>query len=62
VPDRFVNDLLRSGPIHGPTRELKDFAWPPTPDAVMGLREPTRALLAESFDATLPELLAQPGE
>ena len=36
----------------------EDFSWPPAPDAVMGLRDATRALLAESLDATLPKLLA----
>ena len=38
--------------------ELKDFPWPPAPDAVMGLRDQTRALLAASLDEVLPELLA----
>jgi hypothetical protein len=42
-----------------PMRELEDFAWPPMPDAVMSLREPTRVLLAESLDKALPDLLAQ---
>jgi hypothetical protein len=50
---------LFPGPIDGPSRELKDFAWPPTPDAVMGLSEPTRSLLAASLDTALPKLLAQ---
>jgi hypothetical protein len=53
----LLGGLLRAGPIHGPSRELKDFAWPPAPDAVMGLREPTRALLAASLDVALPRLL-----
>ena len=57
--DRLVNDLFRPSPLHGPSRELKDFAWPPAPAAVMGLREPTRALLAASLDTVLPKLLAQ---
>ncbi len=57
--DRLVNDLFRPEPFHGPGRELKDFAWPPAPDAVMGLREPTRILLATSLDTVLPKLLAQ---
>jgi hypothetical protein len=55
--DRLVNDLFR--PFRGPTRKLENFAWPPAPDAVMGLREPTRALLAASLDTVLPKLLAQ---
>jgi hypothetical protein len=55
--DRLVNDLFR--PFHGPTRKLENFAWPPAPAAVMGLREPTRALLAASLDTVLPKLLAQ---
>jgi hypothetical protein len=50
--------LLGAGPISGPNRELEDFAWPPAPDAVTGLREPTRALLAASLDVALPRLLA----
>jgi hypothetical protein len=53
-----LNNLM-SGPIDGPSRELKDFSWPPTADAVMGLREPTRDLLAASLDTVLPKLLAQ---
>jgi hypothetical protein len=59
VPDPFVNDVLRSSPIRGPIRELKDFSWPPTPDTDMGLRDATRALLAQSLDKVLPELLEQ---
>ena len=59
VPDPFVNDLVRSSPIRGPIRELKDFSWPPTPDTDMGLRDATRALLAPSLDKVLPELLEQ---
>lgn len=57
--ERMVNDLFRGEPFHGPNRKLKDFAWPPAPDAVMGLREPTRVLLATSLDTVLPKLLAQ---
>jgi hypothetical protein len=61
--DTLVDRLRRSfsyeTPIHGPSRKLEDFAWPPTPDAVMGLRDPTRALLAASLDVALPRLLAQ---
>ncbi len=45
--------------IQAPTRELEGFSWPPTTDAVMGLRDTTRALLAESLDTALPDLLAQ---
>lgn len=56
--DRLVNDLFRSSPIRGPSRKLENFSWPPTPDAVMGLREPTRVLLAASLDTVLPKLLA----
>jgi hypothetical protein len=58
--ERMLNDLVRSSPLHGPSRELKDFAWPPAPDAIAGLRDPTRALLAESLDKALPKLLAPP--
>jgi hypothetical protein len=50
--------LLGPGPISGPNRKLEDFAWPPAPDAVTGLREPTRALLAASLDVALSRLLA----
>lgn len=57
--DRLVNDLFRGEPFHGPNRKLEGFAWPPAPDAVMGLREPTRVLLATSLDTVLPKLLAQ---
>ena len=60
--DTLVDRLRRSfsyeTPIHGPSRKLEDFTWPPTPDAVAGLREPTRALLAASLDVALPRLLA----
>ena len=56
--ERLLNDLVRTSPLHGPSRELKDFAWPPAPEAVTGLREPTRALLAASLDKVLPGLLA----
>jgi hypothetical protein len=46
------------GVLRGPGYELKDFSWPPTPDAITGLRDRTRTLLAESLDKVLPELLA----
>jgi hypothetical protein len=53
-------DRLRTNPMHGPNLALKeDFSWPSSQDAVMGLRDTTRALLAESLDKTLPELLDQ---
>jgi hypothetical protein len=58
--DRVVNSLTHPFPIHGPGRELKDFPWPPAPDAITGLRDPTRALLGESLDKVLPKLLAPP--
>jgi len=52
-------DVMRTNPMRGPNVPLKeDFSWPPAPDAVMGLRDATRALLAESLDTTLPKLLA----
>ena len=52
-------DVMRTNPMRGPNVPLKeDFSWPPAPDAVMSLRDPTRALLAESLDKTLPKLLA----
>jgi hypothetical protein len=52
-------DVLRTNPMRGPNLALKDFSsWPPATDAVMGLRDATRALLAESLDKTLPKLLA----
>jgi hypothetical protein len=46
------------GVLRGPGHELKDFSWPPAPDTIMGLRDPTRTLLAGSLDRALPELLA----
>jgi hypothetical protein len=52
-----LQSLLLSG--RTPMRELEDFSWPPTPDAVMSLRDPTRVLLVESLDKALPDLLAQ---
>jgi hypothetical protein len=68
VPDPLVNALLRTNPIHGPSRKLEQFRrstepdavvnWPPTVETVMGLRDVTRALLAESLDNVLPKLLA----
>jgi hypothetical protein len=42
-----------------PTREIAGFSWPPTPDAITGLRESTRTLLGDSLDQALPDLLAQ---
>jgi hypothetical protein len=54
----LLNGLSHKTPLHGPSRELKDFSWPPTPDAMTGLRDPTRALLAASLDVALPRLLA----
>jgi hypothetical protein len=51
-------DRLRTNPMHGANIALNDFSWPPTTEAIMGLREATRALLAESLDKTLPKLLA----
>jgi hypothetical protein len=52
-------ELTRTNPMRGPNLALKDFSWPPAPDAVMGLRDATRALLAESLNKTLPDLLEQ---
>ena len=51
-------DLTRTNPMSGANVPLKDFSWPPPQDAGMGLRDATRALLAESLDKTLPKLLA----
>jgi hypothetical protein len=56
--DRLRRGFSYETPIHGPSRKLEDFTWPPTPDAVAGLREPTRAFLAASLDVALPRLLA----
>jgi hypothetical protein len=58
LADRLRRSFSYETPIHGPSRELEDFAWPPAPDAVTGLREPTRALLATSLDVALPRLMA----
>lgn len=57
--DRLRRGISHETPIQGPSRKLEDFAWPPAPDAVTGLREPTRALLATSLDVALPRLLAR---
>jgi hypothetical protein len=69
VPDPLVNAMLQTERVRGPNRELKElqrpnepdavFIWPPTQDKVMGLRDVTRALLAESLDNVLPKLLTQ---
>jgi hypothetical protein len=56
--NQLLHDLLTMPSLRGPNRKLEDFPWPPPPDAVMGLREPTRALLAASLDKVLPKLLA----
>jgi hypothetical protein len=58
IVDRLRRGFSYETPIHGPSRKLEDFTWPPTPDALTGLREPTRALLAASLDVALPRLLA----
>ena len=57
--DRLRRSVSHETPILGPSRELEDFAWPPAPDTVTGLRDPTRALLAASLDVALPRLLAR---
>jgi hypothetical protein len=54
----LLNGLSHKIPLRGPGRELKDFSWPPAPDAVMALRDPARVLLAASLDKVLPGLLA----
>ena len=46
------------GDLRGPNRQLDKFAWPPAPEAVMGLRDSARSLLTESLDKGLPALLA----
>jgi len=56
--NQLLHDLLTMPALRGPNRKLEDFPWPPPPDAVMGLREPTRTLLAASLDKVLPKLLA----
>jgi hypothetical protein len=59
LADRLRRSFSYETLIHGPSRNLEDFKWPPAPDAVTGLREPTRALLAASLDVALPRLLAR---
>jgi hypothetical protein len=60
LPSNFsLYDVLRTNPMRGPNVPLNDLSWPPAPDAVMGLRDATRALLVESLDKTLPDLLEQ---
>jgi hypothetical protein len=58
LADRLRRSFSYETAIHGPSRKLEDFAWPPAPEAVTELREPTRALLAASLDVALPRLLA----
>jgi hypothetical protein len=60
--ERLAESVTRTSPLRGPSRELEDFAWPPAPDAVTRLREPTRALLAASLDRVLPGLLTPSGQ
>ncbi len=56
--DKILSALLGTNPVRGPSREVKDFAWPPSPDATANLRDQLRTLLADSLDKALPELLA----
>lgn len=56
--ENVLASALLIDPMRGPHRRLENFAWPPTPEAVMGLRDQTRSLLAESLDKALPALLA----
>jgi len=64
-----LDALKRADPIRGPDRELEDlrrptepdavFTWPPAQNVLMGLRDRTRALLAQSLDKELPDVLAR---
>jgi hypothetical protein len=57
--ENTLTAVLLVGYVRGPNLMLTDFTWPPTPEAVMGLRDAARALLAPSLDKALPALLAQ---
>jgi hypothetical protein len=52
--------VLKSGGAFAPTRQLDDFSWPESPEAVNTpvVRAAARALLAEALDKRLPALLA----
>jgi hypothetical protein len=54
----ILASAMGADPVRGPNRKLESFAWPPTSQALTGLREQARSLLAESLDKALPELLA----
>jgi hypothetical protein len=64
-----LDALKRADPIRGPNRELEELRWPTDPDAVftwppaqnvlMGLRDKTRALLTQSLDHVLPDVLSR---
>jgi hypothetical protein len=60
VHDGRTFAILKSGGAVPPTRQLDDFKWPESPEAVNtpGLRTAARALLAEALDKRLPDLLA----
>jgi hypothetical protein len=56
MPD-LGNKLFGTG-ISGPARDLGTTTWPPAPEAIPGLRDGARSLLAQSLDKVLPGLLA----
>jgi hypothetical protein len=60
VHDGRTFAILKSGGAVPPTRQLDDFKWPESPEAVNtpGVRAAARALLAEALDKRLPDLLA----
>jgi hypothetical protein len=55
----LMSQLTGKSLTNGPNRELVGFAWPDNIDATLtpAVRDATRALLAESLDATLPDML-----
>jgi hypothetical protein len=57
--ENVLASALLTDPMRGPHRQLENFAWPPTPEAVTGLRDQARSLLADSLDRVLPALLAR---
>jgi hypothetical protein len=67
-----LDALTRADPIRGPNRELEElrqptepdavFTWPPAQNVLMGLRDTTRALLSQSLDKALPDVLARASE
>jgi hypothetical protein len=58
--DDLLDELVNNSTGRARTRVLTDFAWPDQPEAVLTptMRDMTRAVLGQSLDRALPELLA----